>query len=205
MAILLSVDSLESELVFERIIPQYSERGIRVIVVTPSATQSASRRLLARAMAAGADDFVVASSVQDELLLRLDAVTWRRRPPREQRGRPVFNIAVDRASRRLRHAGVQVALTPGEFKVFSCLARYAGQPVSRANIQQCLARSKSPTKNLVDVYILYLRRKLAELNCPCVIQTVRGVGYALVTAPAPATVRARQERSEADPANSLAS
>jgi len=206
VALLLSVGFLQSTRMLERVIARYREQGIPVIVVAPSATQSSGRELLARAMTAGADDFVVATSVQDELLLRVEALAWRPRPAREQRPHPVYDIAIDRASRRLCHKGVHVALTPCEFRVFSCLARSAGRTVSRASIQQCLAPdSRSRTTNLVDVYILYVRRKLAELDCSCVIRTVRGVGYALVAAPASESPRTQLNRSEADPAEILAS
>src|SRR5437764_7181591 len=199
IAILLSVRSPESALLLDRVIAGYSGQGIPVILVTPRGTQRTRRQFLARAMKAGADDFVMATSVQAELLLRLDALAWRRRPARERRTHFIYDIAIDRAGRRLRHDAIDVELTPGEFRVFSCLAQCAGGTVSRATIHQCMTRhSRSRSENLVDVYILYVLRKLAELHSSCSIRTVRGVGYALVTAPAPA-------RAEGDSANSLAS
>lgn len=36
------------------------------------------------------------------------------------------------------------------------------------------------TSNVVDVYVRYLRRRLAEAGCPELIETLRGVGYRLV-------------------------
>jgi DNA-binding response OmpR family regulator len=205
IAILLSVSSPESALLLDRVIGGYSGQGIPVILVTPRGAQRTRRQFLARAMKAGADDFVIGTSVQDELLLRLDALAWRRRPARERRMHFIFDIAIDRAGRRLLHDGTDVGLTAGEFRVFSCLAQCAGRTVSRASIHQSMLRhSRSRSKNLVDVYILYLRRKLAELHCSCVIRTERGVGYALVPAPSDAA-RTRPTRGGDDSANSLAS
>jgi DNA-binding response OmpR family regulator len=182
LAILLTFDSLGSAPIVERSIARYCRQGARIIVITPQATQPAVRQLLVSAMGAGADDFVTATSVDQELLLRLEALSWRRRPSREQRRSSIYGIVVDRPSRRLRYGGNQVILTPCEFRVFSLLARHASHTISRASIQHYLApHSRSRSKNLVDVYILYLRRKLAQLHGPWAIRTVRGTGYVLVS------------------------
>ena len=191
--LLLSVASLKSALALDRVIAGYSTQGVRVILVIPCAKQPSGRKLLARGMTAGADDFVIAESAQDELLLRLEALAYRRKAAREPSAHPICGIVLDRASRRLYYRDTHVTLTPCEFKIFSCLAKHAGETVSRATIQQYLGRhSRSRKANLVDVYILYLRRKLAELHCPCGIRTERGAGYALVT------MAASPEASHAD-------
>lgn len=36
-----------------------------------------------------------------------------------------------------------------------------------------------PTSNTLDVYVMYLRRKLESRGEPRLIQTVRGLGYTL--------------------------
>ena len=182
IALLLSVASLKSALALDRVIAWYSTQGVRVILVIPCASQASSRKLLTRGITAGADDFVTVASAQDELLLRLDALAYRRKAAREPNTHPVCGIVFDRASRRLYYRDANVTLTPCEFKIFSCLAKHAGETVSRTTIQQYLGRySRSRKANLVDVYILYLRRKLSTLRCPCGIRTERGAGYVLET------------------------
>jgi two-component system response regulator MprA len=44
-----------------------------------------------------------------------------------------------------------------------------------------------PSSNALRVYIGYLRRKLEDAGAPPIIQTVRGVGYALREAEVEAT------------------
>lgn len=207
IAMLLSVGSFDSALLLEGIVARLKDQGVRVIVVAPPLTEPSARQLVARVMRAGADDFVIATSAKDELLLRVEALAWRRRSLREQRHQSIYGIRVDRAARRLCHNAGHVTLTPCEFRVFSCLARCAGRPVARGSIQQSLARqSRSHTKNLVDVYILYLRRKLRRLDCACAIRTVRGVGYALVpTVASSENTRPWPETRGDNPASSLAS
>jgi DNA-binding response OmpR family regulator len=207
VALLLSVGSLKSALALDRLIAWYATQDVRVMLVIPGARPSSTRKLLARGITAGADDFIVASSVQDELLLRLEALAYRRKATREQRTHPICGIVLDRASRRLYYRDGHVTLTPCEFKIFSCLAKHAGETVSRSTIHQYLGRySRSRKANLVDVYILYLRRKLARLHCSCAIRTERGAGYALVaTGTSAETGRPRTERPEDHDADSLAS
>ena len=152
----------------------------RVVLVAPDAIDREIRRAIVRALRAGADDFVTMSAVATELTLRLSAGRgWARR--REMgRLQRICGIQLERGARRLRHGDRIVSLTPCEYRVFACLARRQGHVVSRASIQKQLARrSRSASKNMVDVYVLYIRRKLATLECSCSIRTIRGVGYAL--------------------------
>jgi DNA-binding response OmpR family regulator len=197
LVILLSMNSPGSMRMLARVTARYSRRGIPVIVVTPPIQHSSTRDLIVRAMAAGAEDFMAAASAATELSLRLDALAWRAKRPRKRRAHSVYDIEVDRLGRRLCHGGHQVLLTPSEFRVFSCLATVPGRPVSRVSIQQRLAgRSRSRTANMVDVYVLYLRRKLLELQCSSAIRTVRGVGYALVPASAASLPRRRPDQCD---------
>lgn len=92
----------------------------------------------------------------------------------------ICDLELDRGAHQLRHGEKTVSLTPCEYRVFACLARRPGHTVSRTHILNDLARrSRSVSKNMVDVYVLYIRRKLATLECSCSIRTIRGVGYAL--------------------------
>ena len=57
--------------------------------------------------------------------------------------------------------------------------RHPGQVLSRQQILNGVwGYTFDPRSNLVDVYIGYLRRKLAGCDRP--IETVRGMGYRLV-------------------------
>jgi two-component system response regulator MprA len=133
-----------------------------------------------RMMKAGADDFVTITNLDQELALRLAVIDCRFAGAKQVMTRSFFGLHLDREGRRLRHGKTAVSLTPGEFRVLSCLARQPGRVIPRATLHACMARDGRPvTTNLVDVYILYVRRKLARLNSQCIVRTVRGVGYVL--------------------------
>ncbi len=68
----------------------------------------------------------------------------------------------------------QVLLGPQEARLLSLLLSMRGQAVSRAAIADVLGAGDG---NKTEVYICYLRRKLAELPGAPGIRTVRGVGY----------------------------
>ncbi len=78
--------------------------------------------------------------------------------------------------------GVPVALSTREFALLAFLMRHPGQVLSRQQILDGVwGYSFDPRSNLVDVYVGYLRRKLAEAGEPEAVATVRGMGYRLVS------------------------
>lgn len=83
----------------------------------------------------------------------------------------------------LRAGGQSVRLTPTEWALYLCLRGADGAPVSRGTLSACAGDGKNPADRLpartVDVYICYLRRKLAALPGSGQVVTVRGQGYRL--------------------------
>jgi DNA-binding response OmpR family regulator len=78
--------------------------------------------------------------------------------------------------------GVAVQLSAREFALLAFLMRHPGQVLSRQQILDGVwGYCFDPRSNLVDVYIGYLRRKLAEAGAPKAVATVRGMGYRLVS------------------------
>ena len=183
-AMVVPLDSWLENDVLERTVALHRQAGHRLILILPAPTDGNARQLrrgLARALRAGIDDFVLESAGGQELSLRLAAVSRRARARPPAHTRLVQGLEVDRSRRVLRFGARTVLLTPCEFRVFSCLLKHAGRAVTRAHIQRHLAgQSRSATTNLVDVYVLYLRRKLAQLDPAYAINTVRGVGYSLL-------------------------
>jgi DNA-binding response OmpR family regulator len=172
------MDLQDADGAVEQILAQCSR--IRIVLVTPDSIDREHRRAISRALRAGADDFVTLSSLSTELTLRLSVGRGGARRRELGRLQRICDLQLERGARRLRHGAKIVSLTPCEYRVFACLASRPGHVVSRASIQRRLARrSRSVSRNMVDVYVLYLRRKLAALECRCSIRTIRGVGYAL--------------------------
>jgi two-component system, OmpR family, response regulator RegX3 len=130
----------------------------------------------------GADDYLVKPFGFRELVARIRAVTRRRQPRPDDPGPVrVGPLELDRRTRRVRMAGVDVALTAKEFDLLALLAEDAGAVLTRQEILEAVwdAHWYGPTKTL-DVHVASLRRKLGD---PTVIETVRGVGFRLCDPP----------------------
>ncbi len=67
-----------------------------------------------------------------------------------------------------------LTLRPKETVVFSALLAKRGEAVSREELSTRIGESSA---NKVDVYICYLRRKIATVTERAIIKTVRGGGY----------------------------
>jgi DNA-binding response OmpR family regulator len=89
-------------------------------------------------------------------------------------------IDVDLLTREVRRDGEQVLLSTTEFELLVFLLRHHGQALTREQILSAVwGYSHDPATNVVDVYIGYLRRKLARADGSTPIFTVRSVGYRL--------------------------
>ena len=77
-------------------------------------------------------------------------------------------------------AGRSVEVTARELAVLECLARHAGEVVSRDQLLEAVwSQSYDGSPNIVDVYVGYLRKKLERPFGRRLIRTVRGVGFVL--------------------------
>jgi DNA-binding response OmpR family regulator len=126
----------------------------------------------------GADDAYVINSPMCEV--RLHALTRRARALNADMRIALGDLVVDREHRRLWCAGAEVYLSGREFDVFICLFHSAASAVEKEALSLAVWREDGADKaNAVEVYIGYLRKKLAESRV-VTIETMRRVGYALV-------------------------
>ncbi len=87
-------------------------------------------------------------------------------------------IELDLISRQVRRAGELVRLSSTEFELLHYLMRNSGRVLTREQILRAVwGYEYDPGTNVVDVYIGYLRRKLAHSGASAPIVTVRTVGY----------------------------
>ena len=124
----------------------------------------------------GADDAI--TSVSSTLVARLQAATRRARTVNAGMRIAVGDIVFDRASRRVWCAGREVALTPHEYGVVDCLFWHAPAPVSVDTLAAYVWGNRRSTnrRTLVQVYMSYVRRKLAASE-QVAIRFARGSGY----------------------------
>jgi two-component system OmpR family response regulator/two-component system response regulator MprA len=134
---------------------------------------------------AGADDYLPKPFAFDELLARLDALLRRAAVEPPDRSHADGALVLDPATRDVWHDGTRLDLTATEFDLLAYFLARRGQALSRDEIHRAVwGHDFDRGTNLIDVYVGYLRRKLAEAGCPAVLEAVRSVGYRYVSADA---------------------
>ncbi|MFZ6750896.1 response regulator [Undibacterium sp. Ren11W] len=125
----------------------------------------------------GADDFIVKPFATAELVSRIRAVLRRY----AQQASEVWNIGaleIEPRKYQIRLDGNKLDLSPREFHLLLELAREPGAVVAKGELSQRLAPLGDPLDfGAVEVHMSNLRRKIGAHR----IQTVRGIGYLLLT------------------------
>jgi DNA-binding response OmpR family regulator len=131
------------------------------------------------ALDAGATDYVTKPFSVDELLARVRAHL--RRPSQAEATRlSVGGITVDLLSREVTRDGEPVRLSAKEFELLVHFVRHPRQVLSREQILSGVwGYDFDPQTNVVEVYVGYLRRKLALPGKPFPLDTIRSAGYRL--------------------------
>jgi DNA-binding response OmpR family regulator len=129
----------------------------------------------------GADDYVVKPFSFEELIARIHSVL--RRPSTVQPAiLKVGDIEMDTATRTVRIRDKEVGLTLKEFMLLECFMREPNVVLSREKLFDHVWDFNSLSwSNVLDVHIKNLRKKLGHGEDNRVLETVRGVGYRLVS------------------------
>jgi DNA-binding response OmpR family regulator len=128
----------------------------------------------------GATDYVTKPFSFDELTARIRAHL---RDPGQQGEATVLDAAgihVDLLSREVMLGKEAVHLSAREFDLLVHFMRHVDEVLSREQILSAVwGYDFDPGTNVVEVYVGYLRRKLASSGGPARIETLRSVGYRL--------------------------
>jgi|SRR6185437_4440243 len=138
------------------------------------------KEIVIRLLNSGADDYLTKPFDLGEFVARCKALMRRGKGERS----PVIKtgpLEVNTATRRVQVNGARIALTAMEYRVLEYLALRRGALVSKVELLEHLYDYNwEKFGNVIEVYISGLRRKLEGAAKEKLIQTVRGLGYALL-------------------------
>ena len=131
---------------------------------------------VARALEAGAADYIVKPFSPTELVARVRAALRRHEEPEPF---VLGALAIDYERRRVTVAGSEVHLTATEYELLRLLSLNAGRVVPHDTLLSRLwSEDDDPTAGRLRIFVGSLRRKLGDdAASPAWILNVRGVGY----------------------------
>ncbi|WP_334108629.1 response regulator [Methylobacillus sp.] len=154
------------------------------IIVLSARTQEHEK---IEALDAGADDFLTKPFGAGELLARIRAQLRRRAVSPDSVNSVVRfgNIKIDLAKRQIYRDGIQVQLTPTEYRLLTVLVREANRVVSqRQLLKEVWGPNAVESSHYLRIYMGHLRNKLEDNPTqPQYFITELGVGYRLLINP----------------------
>ncbi len=151
--------------------------GGSVPILMLTAKDSVADRV--KGLDSGADDYVVKPFAFDELIARVRALLRRSRTS-EETVLHFADLTLNVTTREVTRGTRRIDLTTKEFDLLHFFLRHPRQVLPRDLIYDRIwGYDFGGESNILEVYVRYLRAKLESSGEPRLIQTVRGVGYAL--------------------------
>jgi DNA-binding response OmpR family regulator len=192
MVLDLSLPRLDGTEVLAQVRAKYKD--VSVVVLT--GRSDVEERI--RCLNVGADDCVMKPFSFHELVARCMGILRRK----DQHSDPTLRygeIEMDRIDHKVRRGGREVELTTKEYALLEFMLLRHGQCCTRSELLRDVWHVEPNAQtNIVDVYVNYLRKKLAGLHADgeapaAVIETVRGTGYRLSAGPSSSTAHESAE------------
>ncbi len=158
------------------VLKKLRQRGNRVPVMMLTARDTSADKVHSLDM--GADDYLAKPFDTEELMARLRALLRRAEGDEVLR---VADLEINTATREVKRGERKVKeLTAREYDLLEFMARNPRRVLSRdLLLSRVWEQEYGVETNVVDVYVGYLRKKIDAPGDTRLIQTIRGVGYAL--------------------------
>ena len=131
-----------------------------------------------RALAAGADDYVVGPVDRTGVLDRVLALGTGRMAQATNRPFTLGDLEIDLPALQARWQDKPISLRPNEFRLLRFFGENADRVLSRTELIDGLGKQEPPIdERTVDVWIGRLRRALRQVGAGDPIRTVRSLGY----------------------------
>jgi two-component system cell cycle response regulator CtrA len=132
-----------------------------------------------KGLSLGADDFITKPFNISELMARLQAIT-RRRKGYSQPAIQLRGIELNLDSRQVTVNGREMRLTSKEYSMLELLVLRKGKLLTKdAFLNHLYNGTDEPERQIIDLYMCRLRKKLAVAGANNLIDTVWGHGYLL--------------------------
>jgi len=144
-----------------------------------------------RGLTLGADDYVTKPFSPRQLMARVAAVVRRTAGSESPVARLLcFNgddLQIDDTAGTVRKAGMNVAVTPREFRLLRLFAGNPGRVFSREElISRALGDDFDGSDRTIDAHVKNLRQKIeTDPHAPDYIHTVHGIGYRFIAEESP--------------------
>jgi len=163
------------------VIERMRKEKVNTPVIILSAKGSVDDRV--KGLQAGGDDYLPKPFAFSELLARVQALIRRGSGLSEPTRLTVGDLTMNLLTREVTRGGRKIELQRLEFSLLEYLMRNAGRVVSKTMIMEHVwDYNFDPQTNVVESRICRLRDKIDRGFDTKLIQTVRGVGYALKAA-----------------------
>lgn len=124
------------------------------------------------------NDFILRGSSPHEIYKRLRIVEWRASEFAHAERVKIGELVIDAAAHEVQLCGRRIAMAPMEFALLMHLARNRDRVIERGALLKEVWGLRVARTRTLDVHVQRLRAKLS----PAIgIETVRGVGYRLMT------------------------
>jgi DNA-binding response OmpR family regulator len=132
-----------------------------------------------RGLDSGSDDYLVKPFSLHELLARLRALL-RRNGSQKNGILRIADLTLDPSTHQVRRGETPIKLNAKEFALLEYFMRHSGQVLTREMIETHVWNYDfNNTSNIVDVYVLRLRRKIDDPFDIKLLETIYRVGYRL--------------------------